>query len=248
MKKIAIFTIMFSIISLQAVFAEDYSDVLENSSKEVINTKKNIKTIKRKAPKKDGSTELEVPEDYDEDLKGYEGTLPDLEEHFRPFQKKDDMPLFEYENGFNDLNEMKPIPRDNPAFINIIMKKDKSSQYLNDLNEIIGIIEKLEKVVEKHEDIQVFNAKAYYLGISVDYFRDKYKNKPEATFSSFKALMQLNTQVQTIFKLRQEKEEYSPYVTAASSGNMFSDNNIELQLEYLLDNIKKTLIILKETR
>ena len=84
MKKIAIFTIIFSIISLQAVFAEDYSDILENSSKEEINTRKNIKTIKRKAPKKDGSTELEVPEDYDEDLKGYEGTLPDLEEHFRP--------------------------------------------------------------------------------------------------------------------------------------------------------------------
>ena len=60
--------------------------------------------------------------------------------------------------------------------------------------------------------------------------------------------MELNTQVQAIAQWRAESEIYSPYVTAESSGNAFSQNNINNQLEYLLENLRKTMITLKEVR
>ncbi len=179
---------------------------------------------------------------------GYAGTLPNLEERFQNSIEKELQPAFEYQDGFNDPNEIKPIPRNNPAFVNIIMKKDKTSKYINDLNELISIIEKLQTSIENKDNIQKFNAKAYFLKENVEYFRDKYKNKSEQSFISYKKVMQLNTHVQAVSQLRIESETYSPYITAEESGNAFSRNNIDNQLDYLLDDIKKTLVMLKETR
>lgn len=179
---------------------------------------------------------------------GYVGILPNLEERFKSTQEIEAKPSFEYEEGFNDPNAIKPIPRNNPAFVNIIMKKDKTSKYLNDLNEIIPIIESLQTVIEDKSNVQIFNAKSYYLKENVEYFRDKYKNKSEESFISYKKLMELNAQVQTIAQLRLDSEVYTPYVTASGSGNLFSKNTIDVQLEYLLENIQKTLVVLKETR
>jgi len=60
--------------------------------------------------------------------------------------------------------------------------------------------------------------------------------------------MQLNTHVQTIAQLRLESEAYSPYLAAQGSGNIFTQNTINTQLDYLLKEIQQTLVVLKETR
>lgn len=179
---------------------------------------------------------------------GYVGTLPDLSERFQKTEDKEARPSFDYQDGFNDQNSIKPAPRNNPAFVNIIMKKDKTSQYVNDLNSIIPIVEKLQTIVEEQDSIQKFNAESYFLKTNVEYFRDKYKGQAEQSYISFKKLMQLNTHVQSVAQLRLESEVYSPYVTTEQSGNTFTQNNIDNQLNYLLDDIKATLVVLKETR
>lgn len=179
---------------------------------------------------------------------GYVGTLPNVSERFQSSAPEEAKPSFEYVDGFNDQDDIKPAPRSNPAFVNIIMKKDKNSQYVNDLNFLITIIEKLQSDVESNADVQKFNAESYFLKGNVEYFRDKYKNKPEESYISFKKLMQLNMHVQSIAQLRREKEVYSPYATNEQNGNLFTNNNIENQLNYLLDDIKSTLVVLKETK
>lgn len=179
---------------------------------------------------------------------GYVGTLPNLKDSSQKSEIEEAKPVFEYQNGFNDPNEIKPAPRNNPAFVNIIMKKDKTSQYINDLNYIISIVENLQTTVEDKDNVQKFNAQSYFLKENVKYFRDKYKNKAEESYISFKKLMQLNTHVQAIAQLRLESEAYSPYVAAEGSGNMFTQNNINNQLDYLLKEIKDTLVVLKEAR
>lgn len=180
--------------------------------------------------------------------KGYIGTLPDVTQRFPSSVPKESTPEFQYKDGFNNQDDIKPAPRDNPAFVNIIIKRDKTSQYINDLNSIIAIIEKLEDLIEDSGNVQKFNSESYFLKANVDYFRDKYKNSAEGSYISFKKLMQLNTHVQTVAQLRLERESYSPYVTAAQSGNMFTQNNIENQISYLLDDIKSTLVVLKEAK
>lgn len=179
---------------------------------------------------------------------GYVGTLPNIESGFPQSQTQEAAPAFEYKDGFNDPYSIKPIPRDNPSFVNIIMKKDKTSAYINDLNYIISIIEDLQTDIEDSQNVQKFNAESYFLKENVEYFRDKYKNKAEESYISYRKLLQLNTHVQTIAQLRLESEAYSPYVTAQGSGNMFTSNNIDNQLDYLLKDIKSTLVVLKQTR
>ena len=76
--------------------------------------------------------------------KGYAGTLPDLSTtKLKPKEQKVTTPIFDSQKGFNDPSDLKPVPRDNPAFIDIIQKKDKTSTYVIDANEIIPIMEKL---------------------------------------------------------------------------------------------------------
>lgn len=179
------------------------------------------------------------------DGSGYVGTLPNLSERFQKSQTQEAEPAFQYEDNFGDKDDIKPAPRNNPAFINIIMKKDKTSQYINDLNSLISIIENLETSVENQDDIQKFNAQAYFFKVNAEFFRDKYKNKAEGSYNSFKKVMQLNTHVQAVSQLRREREVYSPYLTGSGSGNTFSQNNINNQLDYLNVEIKDTLVILK---
>ncbi|MBQ9688748.1 hypothetical protein IJV79_03830 [bacterium] len=186
--------------------------------------------------------------DEGEPTKGYNGTLPDISGHFKMYQEKEMEPAFEIDEDFNDPYKIKPAPRDNPAFINIILKEDKTSQYINELNELVTYVEKIQETVEKNEKLQIFIARAYNLDKYVEAFRNKYENKPESSYASFKKVMQLNTEVQALAALRREKEVYSPYVVSTSNGNIFSDNNIELQSEYLLENIKTTLIIMKSAK
>lgn len=210
-------------------------------------TKEKIKTknTKNKVSKQDKS---EIIEEDIMPQKGYTGELPDISARFQTYKEVESEPVFEYTDGFNDPYAIKPSPRDNPAFVNIILKQDKTSQYINDLNEIISLLEILETTLEKEESLQVFSARAYNLKKNVEYFRNKYKDRPESAFASYHELMQLNTQVQALSNLRREGEVYSPYITASSNGNAFSKNNINLQSDYLLQNIRATLVILKEAK
>lgn len=177
---------------------------------------------------------------------GYVGTLPDLESRFKKSSEETSIPAFETESGFNDKDDIKPAPRNNPAFVNIIVKKDKTSQYINDLNGLILILQQLENTMETKDSLQLFSAKSYYFKENVEYFRDKYSNRAEGSYPSFKKVMQINTHIQAVSQLRQEKEVYSPYITSDSNGNAFSQNNITQQMSYLLDDIKSTIVLLKD--
>lgn len=240
------------------IFLPSYSKEVQNNvdQSEVSVQKKKPNKKNRNSEKKvetsnDGSTEL-TSKNYKKDENsfdmGYEGKIPDISKHFRLYQTEETEPEYEVNEDFNDPYKVKPAPRDNPAFINIILKEDKTSQFINELNELIFIIEKIQQTVEDNASLQIFIARAYNFGKYVEFFRSKYENKPESSFASYKSVMELNNEVQALAALRREKEIYSPYVISASNGNIFSDNNIEQQNEYLLDNIRRTLIILKEAK
>ena len=148
---------------------------------------------------------------------------------------------------FNSENELKPVPRDNPAFVNIILKSDKTSQYVNDLNEFIPMLESIYDLIEDNSNVQIFNAKVYYFNKSADYFRDKYMNKPESQFVSYKRLMELSMHARSVALLRNEAEKYNPYLAYGGSGYIYNPNSITEQLGYLKDEIKQTILILKES-
>ena len=180
------------------------------------------------------------------DGKGYVGTLPDLNRGYEIKEVKKPQKEAIPAKDFNDENELKPVSRDNPAFVNIILKTDKTSQYINDINEFIPILEDIYDLIDENSNVQLFNAKVYYFNKSAEYLRDKYKNKPESQYVSFKRLMELNTHAKSIALLRNEAEKYNPYLAYGSSGYIYNPNNVAEQMEFLKTEINQTILILKD--
>ena len=183
-----------------------------------------------------------------EDLsgKGYVGTLPDLSKVYEKEQPRKISPDFRPSKDFNSANELKPVPRDNPAFVNIILKTDKTSKYVNDLNEFIPMLETLSDMIDEGVNVQVFNAKAYYFTKSADFFKDKYANKPESYFISYKKLLELSMHTKSIALLRTEAAKYNPYMAYGGSGYLYNPDSLTEQLGYLKKEIDQTILILKE--
>jgi len=181
------------------------------------------------------------------DGRGYVGTLPDLNKSYSAEEGRKERIEARPAKDFNSENALKPVPRDNPTFVNIILKSDKTSQYVNDLNEFIPILENIYDMIENDSNVQVFNAKVYYFNKNADFFRDKYNNKPECHFVSYKRLMELSMHARSIALLRLEAEKYNPYLAYGSAGYIYNPNNISEQLGYLKTEIKQTILILKES-
>ena len=182
----------------------------------------------------------------DTESKGYVGTLPDITKSFNPNEPKTTKPLFEESKNFNSSDEIKPVPRDNPAFVNIILKENKTSPYLNDINELLPQLEKILCCIEDKGSVQLFNAKAFFFTKTVEYLRNKYEGTPESNYISFQKLLELSTHTQSIANLRAEAEKYRPYMAYTGPGYLYNDNVIDQQLEYLKTEIEETIIILKE--
>ena len=65
--------------------------------------------------------------------RGYLGTLPDLTQRFDKQRSELARPAFDNVETFRDKNELKPVPRDNPAYIDLIIKRQKISPYTKDI-------------------------------------------------------------------------------------------------------------------
>ena len=178
--------------------------------------------------------------------RGYVGTLPNLTKQYDTSEPAESSPIFEKTKNFHSANELKPIPREDPAFVNIILKPDKTSQYLNDLNDFLLMLEKIYDSIENREDVQKFVAKVYFFKKNADYFRDKYATKPESYYESYQRVLDLSLRANAVSQLRAEAEKYKPYLAYSGAGKVYNSENIDQQLEYLKSEIESTIAVLKE--
>lgn len=178
--------------------------------------------------------------------KGYAGTLPELNKNLKPKQEKATTPIFESQKGFNNPSDLKPVPKDNPAFINIVSKQDKTSTYVIDANEIIPMIEKLADSIEENANVQLFVTRANVLSMNLDHLQTKYNGQPESYYESFKKLMEINQYVKTLAQLRREAVTYQRYLAYQSTGSVYNPENINQQLQYLLEELNTAVIMLKQ--
>ena len=189
--------------------------------------------------KKDKALEAEL------EGKGYAGTLPDLNKKFEKKEQKITTPIFESQDGFVNPSDLKPVPKDNPAFINIIQKKHKTSQYLTDANEMIPLIERLMDCIEEDGNIQLFVTRANVLSMNIDNLMKKYEGKPESYYESFRKLEEINRYVKSIAQLRREAVTYQRYLAYQASGSIYNPENIQQQLQYLLDELNSAVLLLR---
>lgn len=177
--------------------------------------------------------------------KGYAGTLPNLGDKIEKTKTKVTTPIFESQDGFNNPSDLKPVPKDNPAFINIIQKKDKTSEFINDAAEIIPMLEKLVDCIDDNENLQLFITKANLLTLNIDNLTEKYNGKPESYYESFRKLQEVNRYVKSIAALRREAVTYQRYLAYSSSGSIYNPDNINQQLQYLLEELNSAILLLR---
>ena len=181
----------------------------------------------------------------EKELKGYAGTLPNLGDKIEKTKTKVTTPIFESQDGFNNPSDLKPVPKDNPAFINIIQKKDKTSEFTNDAAEIIPMLEKLVDCIDDNENLQLFITKANLLTLNIDNLTEKYNGKPESYYESFRKLQEVNRYVKSIAALRREAVTYQRYLAYSSSGSIYNPDNINQQLQYLLEELNSAILLLR---
>ena len=177
--------------------------------------------------------------------KGYAGTLPNIEDKVEKTKTQVAEPMFEPQQ-FDNPEELKPVPRDNPAFIDIIQKKEKTSQYVTDANNIIPMLEKLYDSIDENESVQLFVSKGNLLTVNIDYLAQKYDGKPESYYESFRKLIEVNRYVKTVMTLRKEAAKYQRFMAYTESGSIYSPANIEQQLDYLKEEINSAILLLRE--
>ena len=177
--------------------------------------------------------------------KGYAGDLPKIEESNAKRKVKVAEPIYEPQK-FDNPSDLKPVPQDNPAFIDIIQKKDKTSQYVNDINTIIPMLEKLYDCIDENESVQLFVSKANLLTVNLDYLIQKYDGKPEGYYESYKKLIEINRYTKTLMTLRREAAQYQRFLAYTESGSIYSPANIEQQLDYLKEEINSAILLLRE--
>ncbi len=180
---------------------------------------------------------------------GYVGTLPDIEAEFSYLRKeiseKSSAPYSIEELDKQNEKELKPIPREDNNYVDIIIKKDKTTKYFNDVNSVIIILEKLRACLNNNKDIQKFNAIVSNLIDNVEYIRIEYKDKPESAYLSYTRLIALSQEARETANFRTQGLVYEKYIPYTSENNKYTKENLQNKLDSLLVNVNETLFILK---
>ena len=187
-------------------------------------------------------------EDLDNEVfAGYKGNLPNIEsefEYLKPSVKsKDVIRVKEKEVKIEDLI---PAPREEKMYIDIIKKKDKTSNYIHDVNDIIKILEKIKVSIIQNAKTQVFNAQVSYFIDLAYHLQTQYGNQPESSYISYKKIMELSNHSYSVASLRREATYYGKYLSYSKEGYIYSPEYINEQTQVLLNAINEALPILKE--
>lgn len=179
-------------------------------------------------------------------VNGYKGELPNVTERFQRFIPQTTRPQFQSVDAFNTSKGFKPVPRDNPTYVNVIVKKEKVSDFANDINELIPIVENVILAIENKESEQIFAARANYLYDNMEVLRKKYIDKPEQYYPAYNAVIAVSNHTKAIVSIRNEALVYSSYLPYQSDGYMYNPAYINEQLSYLLDELHNTVRLMKE--
>ena len=180
---------------------------------------------------------------------GYVGTLPNIEAEFNHLKKQSSeksMAPYTVEQ-LDKINEerLKPIPREDDSYVDIIIKKDKTTKYLKDVNHVIIILEKLRKCLNTNQDIQMFNAIVANLIDNVEYIRVEYKDKPESNYLSYNRLLVISQHSREVANFRTQGYATQKYMPYTSDKNIYTKEALEAKLETLLNEVNETIFILK---
>ena len=180
---------------------------------------------------------------------GYKGSLPDINMQFEYKRTTPQVTKGIY-NTFDETAKQpqyKKVPRENKTYIDIILKKDRTSPYTKDLNDVIVILEKMKKCIDTNGNIQKFNAIASSIIDHADFMAEKYANSPERYYISFAKLQNIAARARDIATLRCESQVYIKYLTYQGEGQIYSKDSINMQIKMFEEELDNTISIMKDS-
>lgn len=178
--------------------------------------------------------------------KGYYGTLPDIEGDFE--YKKESIKSAPKQYSEKDIKDglLLDAPLDDPLFLDVIIKKDKNSDYLNDLMKVKETLEKLKECINTNASIQFFNANVNVLDLQTKNLERKYQYTAYARTNSYYAVRHVNYSAKVLGNLKFDANFYSRYMPLQDS--IYTPQNIRVQSNALLEEIDRTIFEIGNAR
>lgn len=187
---------------------------------------------------------------YEEIPQGYYGQLPNIEADFgykKQYSKttaQDDI-LVPDAVEKNEEN-FKKAPFDDALFLDVIVKEEKSSTYVNDLQRVKYALNNLKNCIEQKGDIQRFNACVNLVDLYTKNLKIKYQNKPESHKESYMQILASNYYAKELGNLKYDAGYYSKYIPV--NNGKYSSQNIDLKEKNLLNKVNKTIFLINQER
>ena len=186
----------------------------------------------------------------EKEQKGYYGTLPDINEAFKyktqtnSNSSKVNSKIYDSEDG--DEEKLKPAPYDDALFLDIVVKKEKTSTYVNDIQRTKNALNSLKKCIEENGDIQRFNGCVNLIDLYSKNLKEKYSNKSESLKESYISILNTTNEAKVLGNLMYDSNYYAKYIP--TSTGQYSKQNINSEQEKLLNKINKTLFLINEEK
>ncbi len=241
MKKILPIFFILITFNCHCVFCADESTIISpdgtynQQKKETIIDKITNIFKKKKKPATDVQT------------KGYYGTLPNINGDFEyKRERSETLPQKQYSE--KDLKDglLLDAPLNDPLFLDVIIKKEKTSNYVNDLMKIKETLEKLKDCINNNSSIQFFNANVNVLDLQTTNLEKKYQYTQYAQTNSYYAIRHVNYSAKILGNLKFDANFYSRYMPVQDS--VYAPSNLKQQSEALLDEINKTIFEIGNAR
>ncbi|GBF22998.1 hypothetical protein tpqmel_0402 [Candidatus Gastranaerophilus sp. (ex Termes propinquus)] len=174
---------------------------------------------------------------------GYTGTLPNIEKYFdyKDAERKS-LPQGGMLNMPVNKNSILGAPFDDDLFLDVIIKKDKTSRYVNDLHKILPVLEKFKVVIEKGADIQRFNANVNVLDLYVRNLEKNYAGKMESASLSYAALQEVNYRAKLLGNLKFDANYYSRFMPL---DGVYSPESIAYHDQIMADELQRAIDLIK---
>lgn len=226
-------------------YAEDFSSVKIDLPPNVSNNavqKEQKASFFSKLFNKKSSAQKFVPTD---ELKGYQGKLPNIESEFQYKNKKTSTVKDKGKNAEEySPEEFEPSNTDDPLFLDVILNKGKPSKYIEDMVKVMKFLESFRLVILTHESLQKFNANVNMLDLYTKRIEKLYANAPEGMSPSYWGLIDLNYKAKVLGNLKFDANYYSKF--SPTEGTAYDPSNLKKEDEKLLLDLDKTIFEIRQ--
>ncbi len=182
---------------------------------------------------------------FDTVQSGYFGTIPNIKSEYQYKKPK----TTNVKNNGKTADEYFPeefqeSKVNDPLFLDVILKKEKPSNYVVDMMRIMKFLESFRVVIENHENIQKFNANVNLLDLHARRIEKLYKDKPEGMSPSYWLLLDLSYKAKVLGNLKFDANYYSKF--SPVMGTKYDPENILKEDMKLLAELDKTIFAIRQ--